>query len=163
MKKYILFPFLFSSLFSCAQMGITASIYMMPASVPCDSCFTFSANVSGGIPPYGFQWTFAGPPSTIYTTQTFTHCLHQPLDSTHYLNFHVSDSGGMNTLDWPLFGPPIKFTSHSVCLVTVDSASGKNLIAWEQTTDPTVVSYNIYKETTTSGIYNVVGNVHRNN
>ena len=163
MKKFLLPLFLLSVIFSRAQMGITASVYMMPATVPCDSCFTFSTNVAGGNPPYTYQWTFAGPPSAIYTSQTFTHCLSQPLDSAHYLWFHVSDVGGMNTFDWPLFGVPIKFTSQPICIVSVDSASGKNLIVWEQTTDPTVVSYSIYKETTTSGIYALIGNVHRNN
>ena len=161
-ERMFFVAFLFSAIFSHAQMGITASVYMMPVSVPCNSCFTFSADVSGGNPPYNYQWTFAGPPSVTYSTQTFTHCLSQPLDSAHYLWFHVSDVGGMNTFDWPLFDAPIKFTSHPVCMVSVDSASGKNLIVWEQTTDPSVVSYNVYKESTTSGVYTLIGNAHRN-
>lgn len=49
-------------------------------------------------------------------------------------------------------------TMPSICIVTVDSAIGKNIIVWEELSDAAVVSYNIYKETTQAGIYGLVGN-----
>ncbi len=159
MKKIISTLFLFPVLFIQAQMS--ATLYMMPASAPCNSCFDFSANISGGTPPYTYKWTFAGPPSVSYTTQTVNHCLTHPIDSAHYIYFEAWDGAG-NMLQWPLFTPPIAFSPITICMVTVDSTLGKNLIIWDQTTDPTVISYNIYKETTSAGIYAVIGNVRRN-
>jgi hypothetical protein len=50
-------------------------------------------------------------------------------------------------------------TIPSICLVTVDTSINKNVIIWEEVTDPLVVSYNIYKETTQAGVYAMIGNV----
>ncbi len=46
-----------------------------------------------------------------------------------------------------------------ICIVTVDSITGKNLIVWEKTPAVGTVSYNIYRETTTAGVYDSIGNV----
>jgi len=47
-----------------------------------------------------------------------------------------------------------------ICMVTVDSATQKNMVIWEKNIDTTFVnSYNIYRETTTSGVYAKIGNV----
>jgi hypothetical protein len=45
----------------------------------------------------------------------------------------------------------------SICLVTVDSLSGKNLIVWERPATTVIDSYYIYKESTQAGIYNLIG------
>ncbi|MFH1319823.1 MAG: T9SS type A sorting domain-containing protein [Bacteroidota bacterium] len=45
-----------------------------------------------------------------------------------------------------------------ICLVTVDSATGKNLIVWEETAFP-AVSYNIYKEGYIADVYDYIGTV----
>ena len=47
----------------------------------------------------------------------------------------------------------------SICLVTVDSATGKNLIVWEKTQTEGVLSYNIYKESSQIDVYYWIGNV----
>ncbi|MBW8050634.1 MAG: T9SS type A sorting domain-containing protein [Cytophagales bacterium] len=47
----------------------------------------------------------------------------------------------------------------SICLVTVDSATGKNLIVWEKTQTEGVLSYNIYKESSQVDVYYLIGNV----
>ncbi len=47
----------------------------------------------------------------------------------------------------------------SICLVTVDSATGKNLIVWEKTQTEGVLSYNIYKESSEVNVYYLIGNV----
>ncbi|MBW8049810.1 MAG: T9SS type A sorting domain-containing protein [Cytophagales bacterium] len=47
----------------------------------------------------------------------------------------------------------------SICLVTVDSATGKNLIVWEKTQTQGVKSYNIYKESSQINNYYWIGNV----
>ncbi len=46
-----------------------------------------------------------------------------------------------------------------ICIVTVDSTTGTNLIVWEKSITTGIQSYNIYKETTQSDVYNLIGNV----
>ena len=46
----------------------------------------------------------------------------------------------------------------SICIVTVDSTINKNKIVWEKLTTQRVISYNIYKETQTAGVYAQIGN-----
>ena len=46
----------------------------------------------------------------------------------------------------------------SICIVTVDSSIGKNTIVWEKLSDSSIISYNIYKETTQAGVYSLIGN-----
>jgi PKD repeat protein len=50
-------------------------------------------------------------------------------------------------------------TAQSICLVTVDSATGKNTLVWERMNKPAQVAYLIYKETSISNIYNLIGTV----
>ncbi len=51
-----------------------------------------------------------------------------------------------------------------ICLVTVDSALQKNRVIWEKTFNTSsVASYNIYKESTLSGVYTMIGNVSNSN
>ena len=44
-----------------------------------------------------------------------------------------------------------------ICLVTVDSTLGVNRIVWEPVSSPDVVEYNIYKESSQSGLYFLAG------
>jgi PKD repeat protein len=46
----------------------------------------------------------------------------------------------------------------SICMVSIDTVSDKNLIVWEKLNKTNVKSYNIYKETTSSGVYALAGN-----
>ena len=50
-------------------------------------------------------------------------------------------------------------TDASICLVTVDSATGSNLVVWEKLQTQGVQSYNIYRESSQAGIYYLIGNV----
>ena len=46
----------------------------------------------------------------------------------------------------------------SVCIVTVDTLTNSNLVVWTPVMAADVVSYNIYKESSQSGLYYLVGN-----
>ncbi|MBW8050471.1 MAG: T9SS type A sorting domain-containing protein [Cytophagales bacterium] len=50
-------------------------------------------------------------------------------------------------------------TDASICLVTVDSATGSNLVVWEKLQTQGVQSYNIYRESSQAGTYYLIGNV----
>jgi len=48
----------------------------------------------------------------------------------------------------------------SICMVTIDSLTQKNMVIWEKNIDTTLVdSYNIYRETSYTGVYAKIGNV----
>lgn len=47
----------------------------------------------------------------------------------------------------------------SICLVTVDSLTRKNTIVWTKESGKGISSYNIYRETSSTGVFNLIGNV----
>jgi len=51
------------------------------------------------------------------------------------------------------------YNGEQICVVTNDPNTGKNLIAWERTKGKKTSSYNIYRETTSSGVYEKIGNL----
>jgi photosystem II stability/assembly factor-like uncharacterized protein len=46
-----------------------------------------------------------------------------------------------------------------ICMVTVDSASGKNLVVWDKVSKIKYKKFNIYREGTVTGFYNYLGSV----
>ncbi|MEA3496301.1 MAG: T9SS type A sorting domain-containing protein, partial [Bacteroidota bacterium] len=44
-----------------------------------------------------------------------------------------------------------------ICIVTVDSATKKNVVAWERPSSNIIIGYNIYKETYQANIYQLIG------
>ncbi len=46
-----------------------------------------------------------------------------------------------------------------ICMVTVDSVTGKNMIVWDQAQNSGISHYNIYKETTRAGVFNYLASV----
>jgi 3D (Asp-Asp-Asp) domain-containing protein len=50
------------------------------------------------------------------------------------------------------------FADEKICVVTIDSLTGKNLIVWEKTPGAGVVTYNIYRERNI-GVYDKIGSV----
>lgn len=46
-----------------------------------------------------------------------------------------------------------------VCLVTVDTTTNTNLVVWEKPVTNDIASFNIYRETSQAGLYQLVGNV----
>ncbi|MDX9906672.1 MAG: T9SS type A sorting domain-containing protein [Bacteroidales bacterium] len=71
---------------------------------------------------------------------------------------------GTNTItgcDLPMEGEPMiqhyhYETPEYICLVNVDSISGKNVVIWEKTPDEGIAGYQVFRETTT-GDYEVIG------
>ena len=50
------------------------------------------------------------------------------------------------------------YANQQICMVTVDTLTGKNLILWENTPNAEIEYYNIYKETA-ANVYQPIGNV----
>ena len=51
------------------------------------------------------------------------------------------------------------FEDETVCIVTIDEESGKNLVVWEKTPDVNIALYRVYGESKTAGVYNLLGEV----
>ena len=54
------------------------------------------------------------------------------------------------------------FIAPQICMVTVDSASGRNLIVWNKNTSLPVAKYKVYREGIAKGVYEVIGEVNPN-
>ncbi|MFH1322104.1 MAG: FG-GAP-like repeat-containing protein [Bacteroidota bacterium] len=103
-------------------------------------------SVTGGSQPYIYQW------SNSDTTED----LIDLTDATY--NVTVTDAKGCvaaASIDI-LYMPPLDV---KICIITVDSATGKNLIVWEKEPGLSIDSYNIYKEGTQANVYFRIGTV----
>lgn len=118
-----------------------------------DSCYTFSIVVSGGTSPYTYAWSNgSATDSTVFCYSDL-----QPYNDDTLMVI-VTDQ---NSLQEYFFIRAQNYPDviQNICLVTVDSVTGKNIIIWEQNPDPDVFSYNIFKETTTLNQYQIIGSV----
>lgn len=120
-----------------------------------DSCYNFSFAASGGTPPYSYLWSTGS--TTDHTTLCYSDL--QP-NNDDTLLVRVTDS---NSHEESFFLRAQEYPEilQQICLVTVDTALNKNLIIWQQNTNPDVMSYNIYKETTTLNQFALIGVVPR--
>lgn len=106
--------------------------------------------VGGGSGSYTYKWTKNG--STVGTSKDLTGV--GPGEYTVEVNDGSGCLGYANaTISAEL--PP----RPSICLVTVDSLTGKNMIVWNKESGQGITSYNIYRETTSAGVFNFIGNV----
>jgi hypothetical protein len=102
--------------------------------------------ITGGTTPYTYSWSSGA--------------LTQNLAGVPSGNYHVlvTDHGGcVGTLD-AIVAPTLPI-GLPICMVTVDTITGKNQIIWNKSGSVKIKSFNIYKESTSSGVYFLAGNV----
>ena len=51
------------------------------------------------------------------------------------------------------------FVAPQICMVTVSTVTGNNLVVWEKSTSASLTDYNIYRESTAAGIYDLMATV----
>jgi hypothetical protein len=51
------------------------------------------------------------------------------------------------------------YLAPQICMVTIDTATGENLVVWEKTTSAPIESYQVYRESSVAGQYEAIGNV----
>ncbi|MBI4647493.1 MAG: T9SS type A sorting domain-containing protein [Bacteroidia bacterium] len=107
--------------------------------------------VSGGIPPYSsFLW------SNGMTTEDITGLY----AGVYYLT--VTDIAGcQGVYSDSIFSVLPGY--QPLCLVTVDSATGKNLIIWKKNQEAGIAHYNIYRESNIAGLYYIIAAIPGNN
>ncbi|MDD5569648.1 MAG: YCF48-related protein [Bacteroidales bacterium] len=121
--------------------------------------YTIGYNYDG--PPYGIilkyinsPFTYSWFPSTGLNNDTTANPIANPGISTTYSVIATNDSGCVAVDSIKVFVD--KMTTPSICMVSVDSTSGKNLVIWEKPTGLPIDSFIIYKETTVSGVYSKI-------
>ena len=69
----------------------------------------------------------------------------------------TDDSGCLGIYSGEVLSIPPEY--QPICMVTVDSASGKNMIIWEKVQETGISHYNIYRETFIAGVYEKIDTV----
>jgi len=105
-------------------------------------------SIAAGIPPYSYQWSNGS------STQDQTNIQGGVYDVT------VTDSAGcMATESIEIFG--LMPVAKPICLVTVDTVTGKNIVVWQKINAKGIFWYNIYKETSQSGVFYKIGSQYK--
>lgn len=102
--------------------------------------------IAGGSPPYSYLW------DNNVTTQDLSNI---PEGEYHV---SVTDNAGCMGMAMETVSQVMP-TAPEICIVTVDTTNGKNLIVWDNSSAVNIASYNIYKESNQSGVYYQIGNV----
>jgi hypothetical protein len=123
--------------------SITEDLIIQPS---CTGSGTGSIDVSvtGGTTPYGYSWD-SGQVSEDISGIT-------PGD----YQLTVSDAGGCDAIYIGTVNGIIPL-GEDICLVTVDTLTGTNLVVWTKTDTVGIAHYNIYREGNSTGAYDLVG------
>gem|GEM_PF-4963170 len=112
---------------------------------------TIELNVAGGVPPYNFIWTGDGVDPTAQNQEDL---------SVGDYAVTVSDSEGCQFSELNIEIVNEAIGSPSLCLVTNDNPDGYNTLYWEDPTNFDEIGYyNIYREGTSSGQFDLIGTV----
>ena len=127
-------------------------------------CFGDIVSEITAFPSQGGTITWYSDPeltNTLTTGNSFT-----PSDFTGTHTLYITET--VNNCESPSKEVVIKLNQdqpiepEEICLVTIDLSTGKNLIVWEQSPDPSISSYNIYCETDVINEFELIGSVNSN-
>lgn len=107
-------------------------------------CSTDSVYLSANSSYTGYQWSTGDTAQTIYV----------PASNPVYID--ASDSLGCISKDTSNIAVSIPY-DEEICIVSVDSATGKNIIVWEKTAMVGTDQFYVYKESFQAGVYNLIG------
>jgi hypothetical protein len=103
--------------------------------------------VSGGVAPYDFDWS---------NGDTIEDLLNEDEGSYQMV---LSDNNGCVDSAQFVLGAPQPYNFEEVCMLTVDSLTGKNQVVWNKTSGKQTMEYQIFKETNVAGQYAQIGTV----
>jgi PKD repeat protein len=137
------------------QKSKSISIQTQPASILANISTTASVcgkaqgsaitNASGGYAPYTYSWSTGTSGNSINNLVPGVYSL----TITDNRQCSVTENFGIDTL----------IVMPGICLITVDSASEKNLLMWEKTPGSNIQSYNVYREGVVQNQFNLIANV----
>jgi len=107
--------------------------------------------VSGGTGSYTYDWKNEAGASISSSKDLIT-------VGPGIYSASISDGSGCKTFvtaTIPAEQPPVEL----ICLITVDTATGKNLIVWNETPGKGIEAYRLYRETTSAGVFDSIAYV----
>ncbi|CAN5377205.1 hypothetical protein BH09BAC5_BH09BAC5_24350 [soil metagenome] len=100
--------------------------------------------------------TYVWTPTTFLNNPNIANPISTPTSTITYTVTANSVCGsGSTTASVIIAGTNIHI--EQICVVSVDTAINKNVITWERNNSPSNGSYNIYRETSTAGVYAIIG------
>ncbi len=103
-------------------------------------------SISGGATPYSYNWSNGVSAQNLVGASAGSYTL------------TATDAGGCKSVVTSIISALVP-DAIPICIVTVDSVTGKNLVVWEKPVTLAINSFNVYRESTQSGVYFLVGNV----
>ncbi len=128
------------------NVGGPTVVLLSTTSTDCNNLTVGAIDIiaSGGTSPYTYLWSNTDTTEDIsgLTIGQYTVTITDAAGCVAALVADIEDS---------------RPTVQDICVVTVDSISGRNLVVWEKTAGLGIDYFNIYKEGTQSGIYQLIG------
>ena len=103
--------------------------------------------VSGGTLPFTFDWSNGDTIEDILN------------ENEGLFDLIVTDNNGCMDSAQYVIGAPTPFNFEEICMMTVDSLTGKNQVVWNKTPAKGTMEYQIFKETNVAGQYAQIGTV----
>lgn len=75
------------------------------------------------------------------------------------IDLSISDKGCISQTVSKEINVAYPYSNLSICIVTIDQETGKNMVVWQRPDDPAIQAYNVYSETTVAGQYDLLGTV----
>jgi hypothetical protein len=109
-----------------------------------------------------YEWDFDG--GTILSgINEGPYLLNWTTQGTKTISLQVTQDGCVSELNGEQIIVSYPFEGEEICLVSVDPETEKNMVIWEKTENVGIASYNVYRESATAEVYDLIGNVTFNN
>jgi hypothetical protein len=118
-----------------------------------DTGFTLTPSTINGVRPFEYFWNSV-PGDSVFEGS---------INDTSNIMLRIKDNEGCMATDNIYVNVATGSFSEQICLVTVDVATGKNMIVWQKTGGKLTAQYQVLKETTVAGQYSVIGTIPFNN
>ncbi len=133
--------------------GMQLNLASVPPIVYCGGGFMLFASVN--VSPATYSWQ----PTTYLNNPNIAAPICIPFTGITYTVTVTSQCGtATDSVTVSLSG--VNLMDEDICVVTVDTAINRNVIVWEHTSSPTWAQYNIYRETSSAGVYALIGTQH---
>ncbi len=122
----------------------TITNYQITANGATSFCNGGSVVLNAGGSFTSYSWSNGSTSQTITVSQTGTYSV--TVHGTDGCIYNDNQSVNTNTT----------FTGQTVCIVSVDQATGKNTVVWEKTGGLGIDSFKVYRETSITGVYQLI-------
>ena len=101
-------------------------------------------------PGFGYQ--------CVWSNGSFNNQINVTSTGSYFVNA-TNQYGCQGSSDTININVALPFANQSLCVVGVDTATNKNILVWEKTPNTGIQSFNLYKESSVSNVWTLIGNV----